>query len=392
MFNPQRVDAMGALPLRTQEEPSQLPISTYCDAGIYEKEQALIFNNCARYIGHEKMVPNVGDWYALPHDDHSRILVRNENGVELISNVCRHRQALMLGDFSPGTEDSSIRRGNLRATGNRIMCPLHAWTYDNTGLIVGAPKFPERPCRNLPRYPMVNIAGFLFEGPRNPIDDIGALFDRPELDFSDYELDHVEMHPCKCNWKTFIEIYNDDYHIASFHPGLRRYVRSEGLSWEYGDWYSLQRINVTANLERAGTDTYKAWHEGLMAHSGGGSPEFGAIWASYYPTHMIEVFPHALVLSTVYPRGVHETCNVVEFYYPKTLMESNRELIESHRAAYMETAIEDDEIAERTDAGRRALFRRGVDDSGPYQIPLEEGMQHFHRWYRSIMGQAICPG
>ena len=105
---------------------------------------------------------------------------------------------------------------------------------------------------------------------------------------------------------------------------------------------------------------------------------------------MIEVFPHALVLSTVYPKGVHECLNVVEFYYPQALCEGNRELVEAHRAAYMETAIEDDEIAERTDAGRRALYQRGVDDSGPYQIPLEEGMQHFHGGYRQVMGQALA--
>ncbi|PKQ40651.1 Rieske (2Fe-2S) protein [Pseudomonas sp. YY-1] len=390
MYNPSRTAQFAATPYDFRATEPQLPIHSYCDPAIYECEQELIFRHCANYIGHEKMVPELGDWYALPHEEHSRILVRNEHGVELLSNVCRHRQALMLGDFSPGSDASTVRRGNLRATGNRIMCPLHAWTYDTSGLIVGAPKFPQKPCRNLPRYPLNNVAGFLFEGPRDPVADIGALFRRPDMDFSDYQLDHVEMHPCKCNWKTFIEIYNDDYHIVSFHPGLRRYVRSEGLQWDYGDWYSLQRINVNPNLARAGTDTYRAWHEGLMAVHGDAAPDFGAIWASYYPTHMIEVFPHALVLSTVYPKGVHECLNVVEFYYPQALCEGNRELVEAHRAAYMETAIEDDEIAERTDAGRRALYQRGVDDSGPYQIPLEEGMQHFHGWYRQVMGQALA--
>ncbi len=388
MFNPNR---LVEPPLRLVDDLPQLAVSDYCDPAIYEREQQLIFQRSARYIGHEKMIPNVGDWYALPQDGHSRILVRNEQGIELISNVCRHRQALMLGDHGVDSDPCAIRRGNLRATGGRILCPLHAWTYDIQGLIVGAPKFPERPCRNLPRYPLFNVSGFLFEGERDPAADIGPLFDRPEMDFGDYELDHVEAHPCQCNRKTFIEIYNDDYHIASFHPGLRRYVHRGGLSWEYGDWYSLQRIAVAPNLARAGTDAYRAWHEGLMAHFGGRSPDFGAIWASYYPTHMIEVFPHALVLSTLYPQGVHETLNVIEFYYPAELRQTNRELCEAHRAAYMETALEDDEIAERTDAGRRALYRRGEDDSGPYQVPLEEGMQHFHGWYRAVMQTQPTP-
>ncbi|HJU99329.1 MAG TPA: SRPBCC family protein, partial [Burkholderiaceae bacterium] len=50
--------------------------------------------------------------------------------------------------------------------------------------------------------------------------------------------------------------------------------------------------------------------------------------------------------------------------------------------AYMETVVEDDEIALRMDAGRKALMERGTTDAGPYQSPMEDGMQHFHEWYR----------
>ena len=28
---------------------------------------------------------------------------------------------------------------------------------------------------------------------------------------------------------------------------------------------------------------------------------------------------------------------------------------------------------------------RGVNETGPYQSPMEDGMQHFHEWYRRIM-------
>jgi choline monooxygenase len=54
----------------------------------------------------------------------------------------------------------------------------------------------------------------------------------------------------------------------------------------------------------------------------------------------------------------------------------------------METCAEDDEIALRMDAGRRALMRRGDDEAGPYQSPMEDGMQHFHEWYRREMSAA----
>ncbi|MBX9834612.1 MAG: aromatic ring-hydroxylating dioxygenase subunit alpha, partial [Burkholderiaceae bacterium] len=60
--------------------------------------------------------------------------------------------------------------------------------------------------------------------------------------------------------------------------------------------------------------------------------------------------------------------------------------VEAQRAAYMETCIEDDEIGERMDAGRKALLARGDNEVGPYQSPMEDGMAHFHTWYRHAMG------
>jgi choline monooxygenase len=73
---------------------------------------------------------------------------------------------------------------------------------------------------------------------------------------------------------------------------------------------------------------------------------------------------------------------VVEFYYPEEIVLFEREFIEAERAAYMETSAEDDEIALRMDAGREALMMRGVNETGPYQSPMEDGMQHFHEFIR----------
>jgi len=85
------------------------------------------------------------------------------------------------------------------------------------------------------------------------------------------------------------------------------------------------------------------------------------------------------------PRGPQATTNIVEFYYPEEIALFERDFVEAERAAYMETCAEDDEIALRMDAGRKALFARGQDDAGPYQSPMEDGMQHFHEWFRREM-------
>ncbi|MGJ7495336.1 aromatic ring-hydroxylating oxygenase subunit alpha [Variovorax sp. RT4R15] len=368
---------------------TQLPVSAYFDEALLAREQELIFNKSARYVGHEKAVPHVGDWRRLAQEGGGRVLVRNAQGVELMSNVCRHRQALILGGETGDVRGPANPSGNLDAAGGHIVCPLHRWTYNDRGELLGAPQFEQKPCKNLQRFPLRNCHGQLFEGARDPARDMAALFAQPEFDFSDYVLDHVEVHQCNYNWKTFIEVYLEDYHVAPFHPGLGSFVDCDDLSWDFADFYSMQRVGVHQSLGAPGSEVYRAWHDRLLDYRTGSAPDFGAVWVTYFPTHMIELYPHVLVLSTLYPKGPQSTINVVEFYYPEEIAAFEREFIEAHRAAYMETVREDDEIGERMDAGRRALFERGVSDVGPYQSPLEDGMQHFHAWYRRMMGASM---
>ncbi|HRA14450.1 MAG TPA: aromatic ring-hydroxylating dioxygenase subunit alpha, partial [Giesbergeria sp.] len=88
---------MSDLSPRLQQAASQLPVSSYFDAALFQREMEVLFQRGPRYVGHSLSVPNVGDYHALPQELGGRALVRNAQGqVELISNVCRHRQAIML--------------------------------------------------------------------------------------------------------------------------------------------------------------------------------------------------------------------------------------------------------------------------------------------------------
>jgi phenylpropionate dioxygenase-like ring-hydroxylating dioxygenase large terminal subunit len=195
--------------------------------------------------------------------------------------------------------------------------------------------------------------------------------------------DHAEIHECDYNWKTFIEVYLEDYHVEPFHPGLGSFVSCDDLRWEFGRDYSVQTVGVNRGLQKSGSPTYRKWQEQVLKFNGGKAPPFGAIWLTLYPNIMVEWYPHVLVVSTLWPDGPRKTRNVVEFYYPEEIALFERELVEAERAAYMETCVEDDEIALRMDAGRKILVERGVNEVGPYQSPMEDGMQHFHEWYRA---------
>ena len=373
---------MSDLSLQLQQAATQLPVHSYFDAALFEREKKLLFDAGPRYVGHALAVPEAGDYFTLPQEADGRALIRNAKGqVELISNCCRHRQALMLGG-----------RGNLQGqgkghAGGNIVCPIHRWTYAPGGQLLGAPHFACDPALDLNNYALREWNGLLFEdNGRDIAADLAGMGVAGELSFAGYALDHVELHTCNYNWKTFIEVYLEDYHVGPFHPGLGHFVTCDDLRWEFGKNYSVQTVGVANRLGKAGSPVYERWHEALLAYRNGEPPTHGAIWLTLYPHIMVEWYPHVLTVSTLHPISPTKTMNMVEFYYPEEIAAFEREFVEAQQAAYMETCIEDDEIGERMDAGRKALLARGDNEVGPYQSPMEDGMQHFHDWYREAMG------
>ena len=377
---------MSDLSLQLQQAASQLPVSSYFDEALFQRELKTIFQQGPRYVGHQLSVPDIGDYHALPQEAGGRALVRSHQGVELISNICRHRQAVMLqGRGSLHTQQKGSAGGN-------IVCPLHRWTYAPQGQLLGAPHFAQDPCLNLKNYPLREWNGLLFEDNGRDIEaDLANMGPRAALDFTGFKLDHVELHECNYNWKTFIEVYLEDYHVEPFHPGLGNFVTCDDLSWQFKKEFSVQTVGIANRLGKAGSPVYERWQKQLMQYRQGAVPEYGAIWLTYYPHIMVEWYPHVLTVSTLHPISPEKTLNMVEFYYPEEIVAFEREFVEAQKAAYMETCIEDDEIAERMDAGRKALMQRGDNEVGPYQSPMEDGMQHFHEWYRNKMNATTTP-
>jgi len=378
---------MTDLSTRPPLSSSPLGVGSYFDAAHYAREMQTIFAGAPRYLGHRLAVPELGDYYALPHEGDGRLLVNTEAGIQLVSNVCRHRQALIHHGRGSLLQNSS-------APGGSIVCPIHRWTYSPAGKLLGAPKFDRDPCLDLTNYPVQEWNGLLFEAPagagggRRVAEDLAGLDCAAALDFTGYALDRVELHECNYNWKTFIEVYLEDYHVVPFHPGLGNFVTCDDLAWELRPGCSVQTVGVSPRLGAAGSPVFERWHQALLQYQNGAPVPYGAIWLTYYPNVMVEWYPHTLTVSTLVPQGPQKTLNVVEFFYPEAIAAFEREFVHAQQAAYMETCREDDEIGERMDAGRRALLHRGEDATGPYQSPMEDGMQHFHEWYLERMSGA----
>ena len=349
-----------------------LPIASYFDTSWFERELQHIFAAGPNYVGSEAMVPEVGDYMTLPWTEHGKVLVHGPASVNLLSNTCRHRQGLLLDG-----------KGN----NSHIVCPLHRWTYDLNGKLLGAPDFDVTPDCSLPKMPLTRWNGLLFTGPRDPNDDLRDFPLAPDYDYTNYVFEKSVVEDCAFNWKAFLEIYLELYHVEAMHPGLQKWVDPDNYEWGFGNRWSYQILGIKDQLKSQVSPNYQRYRDTILEYSGGKLPKYGTVWSVLYPNVMLEWYPCALVVSTLIPRSPELTTNVIEFYYPEEVQAFERQIVDAHQAAYAESAAEDAQICTRLQRGRRALWLAGEDDSGPYHTPHEDGMIHFHDFIRREMGQ-----
>src|SRR4029078_8519915 len=78
-----------------------LPISWYFDPEILEIERQSLFAAGPTFSGHMSHLKKDGDSLALGGLQAGKLLVQNNGRPQLVSNICRHRQAEMLSGAGP---------------------------------------------------------------------------------------------------------------------------------------------------------------------------------------------------------------------------------------------------------------------------------------------------
>ena len=354
---------------------SQLPIHSYIDPDIFEIEKKVIFDKYPKYLGHRLMVAEHGNYQVLDAVNQSAVLVNNHGKINVLSNICRHRQALMLEN---------------KGLASHIVCPLHRWTYGLDGTLEGAPYFKVNPCLNLESFPVEEIHGLIFKQTQKQSSK--SIKDALEfqqlnqlLNFESYKLHSTKIDHYNFNWKTFIEVYLEDYHVWAFHPGLNNIVNCDDLTWEFKSFSSIQKVPFRKKNHSQSSPVYDHWKCKINEQSGDITPTFGAIWLTIYPFFMIEWYPNVIVVSHLIPDDTDHCRNIIEFYYPEETILFDQDYIDAQQAAYNETALEDKIICEKMHEGRRLLYKNKKEDMGPYHEPLEDGLKHFHQWYQTEM-------
>lgn len=349
-----------------------LPPSWYLDPTVFERERDQLFETSPRYVGRTQMVPREGDYVALEGAGSGSLLVRHQGQVRLVSNVCRHRQALMLHG-----------RGNAK----RIVCPIHNWAYGLDGRQCAAPHFPESPCLHLPTAPLQDWRGLLFAGEGDPAADLAPLDDWPELSAEDYVLDRVDYEEHPLNWKSFMEVYLEDYHVQAVHPGFRTFVNQDDLRMPQrtarGERFYAEMVSARWPLGTPGSPRFAEYQRLLLELTGGEEPPYGAIWLTYFPSTLVEWYPYFTVTTAYVPLGPERTLLTSQYYVRRDVRESRPDFVAACHAVLDEVTTEDHDASVRLHEGRRALWRQGVQRQGPYQPTMEQGLHHFHEYLRN---------
>ena len=267
-----------------------LPISWYFDPEILEIERRHLFAAGPTYSGHSSLVAKDGDYFALGGQQCGKLLVRDDGRPQLLSNSCRHRQAQLLAGS-----------GHVK----NIVCPLHNWAYDLDGRQLAAPHFDENPCLDLERTELARWNGLLYAGQRDIHREVAPLASWTELDTSNYVLERVDEEEHDLNWKVFLEVYLEDYHISAVHPGFRVFVDPADVRGAFqavgGERFFCEQVNVRWPLPPAATPKFAAYQKILMDVLASRRPPFAAIWICLFSGHLVEYYPFTMVATTYTP-------------------------------------------------------------------------------------------
>jgi choline monooxygenase len=338
-------------------------ISSYFNPEHHSKEIDVLFQNI-KYCGHTLMTPKNNDYQVLANCS-DRWTLFNRNGEYVMqSNVCLHRQSKLLEG-----------RGNSKLTS----CRVHCWTYDSSGRLKSTPHFKTKPDAGLMQKTPNNWNGLLFESAKPNLNLSGLGLDQ-YLNFDEYVFDGSSTTEYNFNWKTFSEIYLENYHVFSMHPGLRNFVSPTDLVWEFGEGYSVQKVGLGNILSRSGSADYSQWQMAVAEAQGQDLPRYGAIWIYIYPNIMIEWYPNVIAISTIHPLEPQKCVNHVEFYFKSDVIKRVPYYSSSFYKIYNETAVEDEEACLLLDKGRFSLYKNGENEKGYCEPFLEAGVQHFYDW------------
>jgi phenylpropionate dioxygenase-like ring-hydroxylating dioxygenase large terminal subunit len=351
-----------------------IPLDWYVDNTLLALEKQCLAH-LPFYFAHGSAVANKGNYYVLPTTFNGKFLINNNNGYEIISNICRHRQSILLN----GQGDT-----------HSITCPVHSWCYNLEGDIISSHHVENPGCKGLDKTTIHEWNHFIFNDKKNISEILNKSRHLKSIEFSNFRFGSSEIKYADYNWKIFLELFLDLYHIGSIHPGLRKFADCNEVDWESASEYCSQKVKVKLPEGNHNPSQFYARYIELIKKMPFDHSYLEITWFTLFPNIMIEIYPYNIVVSVTLPISANRSVNVIEFLQDTRIAEhpEAEELYLAFKKAYLETAKEDDIASLQIQKGREALVHLQKEDYGIFQTPLENGIPIFYDyWRRNIYRQ-----
>ncbi|MGA8399883.1 MAG: aromatic ring-hydroxylating dioxygenase subunit alpha [Stellaceae bacterium] len=227
MLDPEVREILAALPPYAGNEAAapMLPRHCYTSPAFFEFERDAVFAGNWVCVGRVDQLPQPGARMSASVAGEPVILTRSDSGdIRALSAVCQHRGHVIACD--PEAPEGLLR------------CPLHYWTYDLTGRLVGAPRMGDQLARlrdtvRLPSVPVELWHGFIFVNLDGAAPPLGPGLAKVEPCWEGYPEAEmatvppvVATTPVRWNWKVQLENFTDAYHPEFVHRGTHDFAPS----------------------------------------------------------------------------------------------------------------------------------------------------------------------
>ena len=376
-----KVNSLNYYPKPLSEIPEEsftLPSYMYTDIEIYELEKEKIFYKTWQYVAHKSLFAEPGDYVTLRIcDQHIFVIMGDDSELRAFYNVCQHRAHELLPEGS----------GNVARA---IVCPYHAWAFEKTGELRGAPRSENRPSFNKKDFslksvklemfldsafvnldtnaiPLSEIAGDLEDDIRSRAPFVNEL-DTPQ---SRFIADDIGLTNINAGWKVVVDNYVECYHCEHAHKDFCDIISMDTYKH---DAFGLWARQLGEDIKDDNT-AYKLEPNAPFKKSA-----FWFLW----PNTTINILPGAEVLNfaIVRPTAID-----------KCLFEghsiSTSEKFHKGRQDYTANVLVPEDIA-LCESVQRGLKSKGY-DQGPLIVDPsrsgrgEHALHHFHRLVQKAM-------
>ncbi len=359
--------------LAALDRGESLPAHWYTDSVITAREIEKVFRKTWSYVGPAKELAKPGDYITGYAGQVPVVVIRNESGPAAFVNVCRHRR-------------HEVMKG--RGNSKMMQCGYHAWTYDLTGCLKGAPRSASELNFRLEDYPLLPIrvetlGPWVFvnlDASAKPLasyyGEVINIIANSGIDLESLELYSREDWTADANWKTMLENYLECYHCAVAHPGFSAAidVKQENYDLTMHGWFASQlgQVRQSALEGKTAVEIYDARGEI-------GQAQYHLLW----PNLTINVnpgFPN-LSIDVWVPDGPNKTKGFSEQYFGPGVSEKfAQELIAFNK----QVGYEDDFLTNSVQLG----LLGGIPDRGRFLTNSEHLCIHFQR----LVVQALFDG